>query len=492
MVYGGSNILGGSGASVLWGTEYTLFSSSKTQDQKVETNYDPANGTQFSTTTTINYSSPFHHQPTQKTIVNSANVPVTSNMQYAFDYRIASADALTDSYNYYINTVATAQNNLNSYTYCSPQDGTTNNCLWIAYTNFRITKAQARNVYVQSRQNLSSSFAGIHSSIKGSADTELKPLLELQDEYDNALIETSNWKNGNLLSSTFVRYDYFSNPNNIVYPQRTQTINLSVPSSGFTPSATSGSGTSLTKDSRYTDETIFNFNAGNIADITKKDGVTTAYIWGYNNQFPVAKITGSSYANAIGYVNQTNVNNPSTSDATMRSALSGLYSIPGSLVNTYTYAPAIGMTSETNARGFINTYEYDALGRLLRSRDKDGNILKQMSYAYEATNTGGSPATFNMAVTDNNGSYTGYTIVLTSVSGGASQTYVVNSYGSNSGFNVVPGVYNIAIYPPPADSGGLFCMLSVSGSSTLYSSGSTASFNGVTLGAGNYNTINIY
>jgi hypothetical protein len=57
---------------------------------------------------------------------------------------------------------------------------------------------------------------------------------------------------------------------------------------------------------------------------------------------------------------------------------------------------------------------------------------------------------------------------------------------------VVPGVYNIVITPPANDSGGLMAMISISGSGTLDSSGSIATFSNITLGASNYNTINIY
>jgi YD repeat-containing protein len=53
------------------------------------------------------------------------------------------------------------------------------------------------------------------------------------------------------------------------------------------------------------------------------------------------------------------------------------------LMSTYTYSPLLGRTSETDPSGRMTTFEYDDLGRLLRARDQDGNILKQMDYKFQ-------------------------------------------------------------------------------------------------------------
>jgi YD repeat-containing protein len=52
-------------------------------------------------------------------------------------------------------------------------------------------------------------------------------------------------------------------------------------------------------------------------------------------------------------------------------------------MTTYTYNPLVGKTSEIDPAGRATTYEYDFLGRLLRVRDQDGNILKQYDYQYQ-------------------------------------------------------------------------------------------------------------
>jgi YD repeat-containing protein len=54
----------------------------------------------------------------------------------------------------------------------------------------------------------------------------------------------------------------------------------------------------------------------------------------------------------------------------------------GSQITTYTYDALRGLTSQTDPTGRTIFYEYDALGRLLRTRDEQGRILSQQQYHY--------------------------------------------------------------------------------------------------------------
>jgi YD repeat-containing protein len=51
-------------------------------------------------------------------------------------------------------------------------------------------------------------------------------------------------------------------------------------------------------------------------------------------------------------------------------------------MTSYTYDPLVGMTSKTGPDGRTIFHEYDALGRLLRTRDEQGRILSQQQYHY--------------------------------------------------------------------------------------------------------------
>ncbi len=101
-------------------------------------------------------------------------------------------------------------------------------------------------------------------------------------------------------------------------------------------------------------------------------------MWGYNNTVPIANVVGTTQANllasyaAVGGI-ETNLsllrNQPTLISNTIQ-------------LNTYTYNPLVGITSETNANGLSKYYEYDGLSRLILIRDQDNNILKKICYNY--------------------------------------------------------------------------------------------------------------
>jgi len=141
-------------------------------------------------------------------------------------------------------------------------------------------------------------------------------------------------------------------------------------------------------DSRY--ESRFSYAgydvAGNPGMIVMTNGTTTAYLWGYNNTYPVAKVTGSNYSTVAALVNNATLQSLSTSDAAMRTELNKIRTgLAGTIaqVTTYTYAPLVGITSATDAKGVTTYYEYDNFQRLMNIKDKDGNIVKHMDYHYQ-------------------------------------------------------------------------------------------------------------
>lgn len=56
-------------------------------------------------------------------------------------------------------------------------------------------------------------------------------------------------------------------------------------------------------------------------------------------------------------------------------------------MNSYTYKPLIGITSQSDMNGNILYYEYDTYGRLKTIRDMDGNVVKVIEYKYNAAVT---------------------------------------------------------------------------------------------------------
>ena len=131
---------------------------------------------------------------------------------------------------------------------------------------------------------------------------------------------------------------------------------------------------------------------GNMLQVTGKDGIVTAYIWGYNQKYPVAKIIGRTYVDAVllSGIDLDVVNNTASTDAAIRAEVQKLRTLSNCFVSTYTYKPLTGITSETDPAGRTTYYEYDVFGRLRWTRDKDNNILKRYAYDFQGqcTNCG--------------------------------------------------------------------------------------------------------
>ncbi len=145
------------------------------------------------------------------------------------------------------------------------------------------------------------------------------------------------------------------------------------------------------------------YENGKPTELLKKDGHPVSYIWGYNGEYPIAKIENALYSQVSGQVanlqSKANLDNDRTIDlrdsngnissyegneGSLRQVLNGLRaSLPGAMVTTYTYDPLIGITSTTDPKGHTVYYEYDELNRLKQVMDAEGKILSQNEYHYK-------------------------------------------------------------------------------------------------------------
>jgi hypothetical protein len=286
------------GTSAVYFTEYYLQSAAKTQNKIVEIDYDPSNFNSLSKTTTVYYQSRFHHQPTRKVTTTSTGDSLITKMQYAMDFRISSCDAsIPDSFAYYMNKMHIDSTYMDSaIIYCTPQVNTTDNCRLYVYSNYRDSIAKHRVAFANYRRrsygaDTANILSNCYDSSLATADTLLKPVLRLQNEYYNASIESSEWKDLNLLHVSYTRFDSSVSPLGYVYPGRTQLINLQATSTTFTNAAVSGN--TISKDSRYVDESFYTFNNGNPVQVTPHDGIANSYIWDYLNKEPIAKVSNA-------------------------------------------------------------------------------------------------------------------------------------------------------------------------------------------------------
>jgi YD repeat-containing protein len=113
----------------------------------------------------------------------------------------------------------------------------------------------------------------------------------------------------------------------------------------------------------------------------------TAYVWGYDRAHVVAQVENATAAQVQAILTQPVLDRllgptPGT-DAQVRALLAPLRAqLPQARVTVYTYQPLVGLTSQTDPSGRTSFFEYDALGRLLRSRDEQGRLLVEQEYHY--------------------------------------------------------------------------------------------------------------
>lgn len=130
---------------------------------------------------------------------------------------------------------------------------------------------------------------------------------------------------------------------------------------------------------------------GNPTQYTLENGTPVSIIWGYNGQYPIAKIEGLPYTSIpaghiTDVVNASNADLDASTENTLRTELQQLRedgALANLMVTTYTYNPLIGVTSITSPGGQVEYYIYDTAGRLQKVVDHEQKEIRKMDYNYQ-------------------------------------------------------------------------------------------------------------
>lgn len=119
---------------------------------------------------------------------------------------------------------------------------------------------------------------------------------------------------------------------------------------------------------------------GNILESLDRSGIITSYIYGYNQNYLVAKVVGATRAqieSLLGTGYHSGVGG--VTDAVL-TTLKG--SFPADQITVFNYYPGVGVSDVIDLNGRKTSFDYDAIGRLLGIKDNDGNIVKTFEYRY--------------------------------------------------------------------------------------------------------------
>ncbi|MCM1078563.1 MAG: DUF6443 domain-containing protein [Bacteroidales bacterium] len=118
------------------------------------------------------------------------------------------------------------------------------------------------------------------------------------------------------------------------------------------------------------------YEHGRITRMTTKGNLRHSYSWGYNNEYPVMEITDNVY-------------HEEASPEVRQKAH----------VREFTYAPQVGVTSETLPNGLRNIYDYDTMGRLARKRFTSAEMMSDFTTECYSYNESGSGNNYTMTET---------------------------------------------------------------------------------------------
>lgn len=174
-------------------------------------------------------------------------------------------------------------------------------------------------------------------------------------------------RNGLLTAGQF--FDFDTNANVIASYKYNKGLGSNTASAGHIPS-------------NYDLFADFIIDVGKAVEIQRENDSKTVLIWDNSNNYLLAQIENATSYSSIASLLGSNLNAQGLTSAQENA----LRALPNTLVTTFKYDPLIGVTSQTDPRGYTSYYEYDDLNRLELVKDQDGNIYSKNEYHYNINN----------------------------------------------------------------------------------------------------------
>jgi YD repeat-containing protein len=230
-------------------------------------------------------------------------------------------------------------------------------------------------------------------SASGTLTGITKALKYMNDNHLNDyVIESYSQLNGNATGGYINEYGLYTIAGkDMAMPTTLYRLKNGSSISNYTPLSLSISSNTATlnKDSRYEQEASYNnFNAqGNPGRLVDKSG-ESSLLWGYDGKYMVARLDHIDYNALQTYLSnnpsvQQTLDNPATAAALLNAIQQLRTAFPQAMISGYAYLPGIGISTISDANNQISTYEYDNLGRLLRIKDANGNLIRTNEYQYQ-------------------------------------------------------------------------------------------------------------
>lgn len=122
-------------------------------------------------------------------------------------------------------------------------------------------------------------------------------------------------------------------------------------------------------------------------EIETNDSPRTVYLWGYDNQYPIAEITNSDYTTVCNILGNSVVRmlRSSYDSSYIRERIQYLRNhaqMRNAQVKTFIHTPLVGMVEVVSPNGTKTNYAYDGLQRLKEIKDHNGHTVTFYEYHY--------------------------------------------------------------------------------------------------------------
>lgn len=212
-------------------------------------------------------------------------------------------------------------------------------------------------------------------------------------------IEQSSWVNGKLVSGKAIGFTY-DITNDFVKPT---TISIAETTGGITSDIFSNDGENFNPVFNERATYIYD-DAGNVMEQISPAQVTSSFIWGYDDRFPVVKGENINHNQLVSIVSTAlsqhsgsytslddlladigQLKNQTEKDKWIAfiSLLNSQVNVDHGLISIFAFDPLLGMISQADPNGIISYFEYDELGRMKLIKDEEGNIVQHQQYHYK-------------------------------------------------------------------------------------------------------------
>lgn len=140
--------------------------------------------------------------------------------------------------------------------------------------------------------------------------------------------------------------------------------------------------TSRANDPLTTEITFDRYENERLVQYTPRDGPSVTLLWGYDHEYVVAQIINANYTECSALVDLSVLQSPASESALLSELHKLRNGLPHARVATYSHNALQGVSAIADQNNQMQSFDYDALGRLIGVKDNDAQYLSTFKYNF--------------------------------------------------------------------------------------------------------------